>query len=52
MTAKLIDGKAHAAALIERITADTALLKQKTGIVPGLAVVLVWVVAEFLFYVS
>jgi methylenetetrahydrofolate dehydrogenase (NADP+) / methenyltetrahydrofolate cyclohydrolase len=41
MTAQLIDGKAHAAALIARIAADTALLKQKTGLRPGLAVVIV-----------
>ncbi len=41
MTARLIDGKVSAAALIERITADTTMLRDKTGVVPGLAVVIV-----------
>ena len=41
MSAKLIDGKASAAALIGRIAADTALLTEKTGAKPGLAVVIV-----------
>ena len=41
MTAQLIDGKKSAAALIERIATDTALLKEKTGVRPGLAVVIV-----------
>ncbi|MCW6506454.1 bifunctional methylenetetrahydrofolate dehydrogenase/methenyltetrahydrofolate cyclohydrolase FolD [Lichenifustis flavocetrariae] len=41
MTATLINGKTSAAALIERIAADTALLRQKTGVQPGLAVVIV-----------
>jgi methylenetetrahydrofolate dehydrogenase (NADP+) / methenyltetrahydrofolate cyclohydrolase len=40
MTARLIDGKAHAAALRERIAAAAAQLKPR-GIVPGLAAVLV-----------
>jgi methylenetetrahydrofolate dehydrogenase (NADP+)/methenyltetrahydrofolate cyclohydrolase len=41
MTAKLIDGKAIAAALRSRIGAECARLKDKHGITPGLAVVLV-----------
>ena len=41
MTARIIDGKASAAALIERIKTDTALLREKTGVAPGLAVVIV-----------
>ena len=41
MTATLIDGKAHAAALRERIAGEVARLKAEHGIVPGLAVVLV-----------
>jgi methylenetetrahydrofolate dehydrogenase (NADP+) / methenyltetrahydrofolate cyclohydrolase len=41
MTAQRIDGKQSAAALIERIAADTALLQTKTGVRPGLAVVIV-----------
>ncbi|MEJ0027753.1 MAG: bifunctional methylenetetrahydrofolate dehydrogenase/methenyltetrahydrofolate cyclohydrolase FolD [Rhizomicrobium sp.] len=41
MTAKIIDGKAAAAKLRERIVAETAALKSAHGIVPGLATVLV-----------
>jgi len=41
MSARIIDGKAFAAGLRTRIAADVAALKQKTGIVPGLTVVLV-----------
>jgi methylenetetrahydrofolate dehydrogenase (NADP+)/methenyltetrahydrofolate cyclohydrolase len=41
MTAKIIDGKAEAARLRERVAADAAQLKRERGIVPGLAVVLV-----------
>ena len=40
-TAKLIDGKAIAAELRGRIAIETAKLKAATGLVPGLAVVLV-----------
>jgi methylenetetrahydrofolate dehydrogenase (NADP+)/methenyltetrahydrofolate cyclohydrolase len=39
--AQIIDGKASAAALRDRITTDVAALKQSHGIIPGLAVVLV-----------
>ncbi len=41
MTARLIDGKAHAEALRARIATDVAALKASHGVVPGLAVVLV-----------
>jgi methylenetetrahydrofolate dehydrogenase (NADP+) / methenyltetrahydrofolate cyclohydrolase len=41
MTAKLIDGKAAALALRERIAGEVARLAEATGRVPGLAVVLV-----------
>lgn len=41
MTAQIIDGKAIAAAQRGRIAAETARLKDKHGVVPGLAVVLV-----------
>ena len=41
MTASIIDGKAHAAALKARVAAETARLKSEHGIVPGLATVLV-----------
>jgi len=41
MTARIIDGKAEAAALRARIAADVAMLKDAHGVVPGLAVVLV-----------
>jgi methylenetetrahydrofolate dehydrogenase (NADP+) / methenyltetrahydrofolate cyclohydrolase len=41
MSAAIIDGKAHAAALRARITAGVADLAARTGRVPGLAVVLV-----------
>lgn len=41
MSARLIDGKAIAASLRARIGAATATLKAQSGIVPGLAVVLV-----------
>lgn len=41
MSAAVIDGKAHAAALRERITAGVADFQAHTGRVPGLAVVLV-----------
>lgn len=41
MSAKIIDGKASAAALIARITRDTSALHEKTGVLPGLAVVIV-----------
>ena len=41
MSAKIIDGRASAAALTARITRDTAALHEKTGLVPGLAVVIV-----------
>jgi len=41
MTARIIDGKAEAAALRARIATDVAALKQERGIAPGLAVVLV-----------
>jgi methylenetetrahydrofolate dehydrogenase (NADP+) / methenyltetrahydrofolate cyclohydrolase len=39
--ARLIDGKAHAAALRERVAAETAKLIREHGVQPGLAVVLV-----------
>jgi methylenetetrahydrofolate dehydrogenase (NADP+) / methenyltetrahydrofolate cyclohydrolase len=41
VTAKIIDGKATAASLREKIVAETARLKSAHGIVPGLATVLV-----------
>ncbi len=41
MTAERIDGKAKAAELSEKITADAAALLEKHGVQPGLAVVLV-----------
>ena len=41
MAAEIIDGKAFAARLRERIGAETARLKAEHGLVPGLAVVLV-----------
>ena len=41
MTAKIIDGKAFAAGVRERAGAATAVLKDKHGLKPGLAVVLV-----------
>ena len=41
MTARIIDGKASAAALRERVGAGVRALTDNTGIVPGLAVVLV-----------
>lgn len=41
MTAKIIDGKAFASAVRERAGAATAVLKDKHGLKPGLAVVLV-----------
>lgn len=41
MKAAIIDGRAVSAAVRERITKETAEFKEKTGITPGLAVVLV-----------
>ncbi len=41
MTAKLIDGKAIAKAIQEELAAEVAMLKEKYGVVPGLATVLV-----------
>lgn len=41
MTAQIIDGKKVSSAILERIAAETAQLKEKTGKAPGLAVVLV-----------
>jgi len=41
MTAQLIDGKAIAAQIYEEIQAEVAELKEKHGVVPGLATVLV-----------
>ncbi len=41
MTARLIDGKAFAASLRERVADAASTLKQKNDLVPGLAVVLV-----------
>lgn len=41
MTATLIDGKAHSARLRETIRQQVSMLKEKHGITPGLAVVLV-----------
>ncbi|WP_419826019.1 bifunctional methylenetetrahydrofolate dehydrogenase/methenyltetrahydrofolate cyclohydrolase FolD [Sphingomonas sp.] len=41
MTAEIIDGKAHAAALRERVAAGVAAFREQAGRVPGLAVVLV-----------
>jgi methylenetetrahydrofolate dehydrogenase (NADP+) / methenyltetrahydrofolate cyclohydrolase len=41
MSATIIDGKAHAAKLRERVAAETARLKAEHGIVPGLATLLV-----------
>lgn len=39
--ARIIDGKAHAAGLLARVTAEVAKLKAEHGLTPGLAVVLV-----------
>jgi methylenetetrahydrofolate dehydrogenase (NADP+)/methenyltetrahydrofolate cyclohydrolase len=36
-----IDGKGFAANLVEKLTDDVAEIKEKTGLIPGLAVVLV-----------
>ncbi|MGH6955293.1 MAG: bifunctional methylenetetrahydrofolate dehydrogenase/methenyltetrahydrofolate cyclohydrolase FolD [Caulobacteraceae bacterium] len=41
MTARIIDGKAHAEALRQRVTLEVARLKREHGLTPGLAVVLV-----------
>ncbi len=41
MTAQLIDGKAIAKTIQEELTAEVAMLKEKYGITPGLATVLV-----------
>jgi methylenetetrahydrofolate dehydrogenase (NADP+)/methenyltetrahydrofolate cyclohydrolase len=41
MTARLIDGKASAAALQERVAAESERLRREHGVVPGLATVLV-----------
>ena len=41
MSATIIDGKAQAAALVERVAAEVAALKAATGVAPGLAVALV-----------
>src|SRR5262245_31015420 len=41
MTARIIDGKAHAARLMGRVAAQAAKLKRAHGITPGIAVVLV-----------
>jgi len=41
MTASIIDGKAHAAALKARLIEATARLRAEHGLVPGLATVLV-----------
>ena len=41
MSANIIDGKKLAADLRGEITARTSALKEKTGIVPGLAVILI-----------
>ncbi len=40
-TARIIDGKARAAALVDQVAGATERLKADTGIVPGLAAVLV-----------
>ena len=41
MSARIIDGKAFAAGLRQRIAAEVTRLKQAAGFTPGLAVVLV-----------
>ena len=41
MTAHIIDGKAFAATVREKVAAHVATLKDENGITPGLAVVLV-----------
>lgn len=41
MTAKLIDGKAFAATVREKVAAHVARIREEAGVVPGLAVVLV-----------
>jgi methylenetetrahydrofolate dehydrogenase (NADP+) / methenyltetrahydrofolate cyclohydrolase len=41
VTADIIDGKAFAAGLLERISGDVARLKAEHGVVPGLAVIIV-----------
>ncbi|MBR0948749.1 5,10-methylene-tetrahydrofolate dehydrogenase/methenyl tetrahydrofolate cyclohydrolase [Bradyrhizobium japonicum] len=41
MSAKIIDGKAYAAGLAERVAIAVAPFAKRTGRVPGLAVVLV-----------
>ena len=41
MTAAIIDGKAFAAGLVDKVAADVGRLKEEHGLTPGLAVVLV-----------
>ncbi len=41
MTARVIDGKAYAAGVVDRVAAHVARLRDERGLVPGLAVVLV-----------
>lgn len=41
MTAKLIDGKAFAATVREKVAAHVARIREEAGVIPGLAVVLV-----------
>ena len=41
MSAQIIDGKAVAAEVVETVTAETAKLISETGVVPGIAVVIV-----------
>ncbi len=41
MSAQIIDGKAVAAEVVETVTAETAKLIKETGVVPGIAVVIV-----------
>ncbi|MBE7210800.1 MAG: bifunctional methylenetetrahydrofolate dehydrogenase/methenyltetrahydrofolate cyclohydrolase FolD [Gluconacetobacter diazotrophicus] len=41
VSTRLIDGKAYAARLTAEVRADVAALRERTGVVPGLAVVLV-----------
>lgn len=52
MTAQIIDGKAFASKIREKVTADVAVLKQDHGLKPGLAVVIVGEDAASTIYVN
>lgn len=52
MTAQIIDGKAFASKIREKVTADVTVLKQDHGLKPGLAVVIVGEDAASTIYVN